>query len=116
MELLHGMVDPANEDDARVRARALAALAARDPDNATTVLIQRLAAEDPYEALAAGRGLARIGASEAAAPIQQAYLVVGEDAPRAKAGLLGALATLDPESPVSRVRARPSMAPISWCG
>jgi cyclophilin family peptidyl-prolyl cis-trans isomerase/HEAT repeat protein len=98
VELLRTMVDASVESDARVRSHALAALARRDPEGAVSVLIQHLSADDPFEKLAAALALESLGASEAAAPVQAAFLVADADEPRVKAGLLAVFATLDPAS------------------
>ena len=98
------MVDASVEPDARVRSHALTALARRDPEGAVTVLIQHLSADDPFEKLAAAVALESIGASEAAAPVHEAFLVADEDEPRVKAGLLAVLAGLKPESGLESAR------------
>ena len=85
----------ADEQDPRVRARALTALTTRDPDGAVTVLIQHLTAEDAFERLAAARGLAALSARDGVLPVKQAFLVESSDEPRVKAELLAALAKLD---------------------
>ena len=104
VELLRTMVDASLEPDARVRSHALTALARRDPEGAVTVLIQHLSADDPFEKLAAAVALESIGASEAAAPVHEAFLVADEDEPRVKAGLLAVLAALEPESGLESAR------------
>ena len=105
VELLRTMVDASVESDARVRSHALAALARRDPEGAVSVLIQHLSADDPFEKLAAAVALESLGASDAAAPVQAAFLVAGADEPRVKAGLLAVFAALDPASGRESARA-----------
>lgn len=105
VELLRAMVDASVEPDARVRSHALAALARRDPEGAVSVLIQHLAADDPFEKLAAAVALESVGASEAAAAVHEAFLVADEDEPRVKAGLLAVFAALDPVSGRESARA-----------
>lgn len=105
VELLRTMVDASIEADPRVRSRALAALARRDPEGAVSVLIQHLSADDPFEKLAAAAALESLGASDAAAPVQEAFLVAGADEPRMKAGLLAVFAALDPASGLESARA-----------
>ena len=98
VELLRTMVDASLEPDARVRSHALTALARHHPEGAVTVLIQHLSADDPFEKLAAAVALESLGASAAAAPVHEAFLVAGEDEPRVRAGLLAVFAALDPVS------------------
>ncbi len=88
----------AEEPDARVRARALTALARAegDPEDASPILIEHLKGPDPFERLAAAQALARMGRSEAGISVQQAFLEEDSSEPRVKAQLLAALGSLDP--------------------
>ena len=94
IELLRNL---AEESQPRVRERALTSLALRDAEGAPPILIRHLSAPDPFERLAAAKALARLGTTDAAAPIEQAFLVEGDEVPRVKAELLRALYTLSPE-------------------
>lgn len=98
IELLRASVDPKVEADARVRARALKALARHEPEGVGAVLIDHLSAEDPFERLAAAEALEAVGASDAAAPVKQAFLEGSDTAPWVEAKLLEVLAALDSES------------------
>ncbi len=92
-ELLRAMTE---DEDARVRAKALTSLGAVSPEAAAEVSIRHLAAPDPFERVAAAETLAAIGSKEAFAPIEQAFLDEKEEDPRVRAALLSALAALDP--------------------
>lgn len=87
----------AEDQDARVRARALLALGHLDPGGARGVLVRHLHGDDPFERVAAAEALAATGALEAFAPIEEAYVVETEKDPRVRADLLRALVGLDRE-------------------
>lgn len=95
LALLTAMVD---DPDGRVRAPALRELGRVDPEGAAGILIRHLGGEDPFERVAAAETLAAIGAKDAFAPIEQAYLVENDDDPRIRVLLLEALARLDPQA------------------
>lgn len=93
-ELLREMTE---DEDARVRARALRSLGAVSAEAAADVSIRHLAAPDPFERVAAAETLAAIGLKEAFAPIEQAFLEERDEDPRVQAALLKALSALDSE-------------------
>jgi cyclophilin family peptidyl-prolyl cis-trans isomerase len=93
-ELLRKMTE---DEDARVRARALRSLGTAAPEAASEVSIRHLSAQDPFERVAAAEALAAIGSKEAFAPIEQAFLEETDEDPRVRAALLSALAALDLE-------------------
>ena len=90
--LLRSMLD---DSDPRVRASVLHAMSRVAPEVASRFAIQYLKDDDPYARVAAAESLAHLKAAEAAAPIEQAFLVAEDDDPRIRPSLLNALASLD---------------------
>lgn len=85
------------DPDARVRARALRSLGVVSPEVAASISIRYLTASDPFERVAAAETLASVGAKEAFAPIEQAFLEEREEDPRIRAALLKSLSSIDAE-------------------
>jgi HEAT repeat protein/cyclophilin family peptidyl-prolyl cis-trans isomerase len=94
LRILRGMTE---DPDGRVRASALRSLGAVAPEAAAEVSIGHLAADDPFERVAAAETLAAIGAKDAFAPVEQAFLEEKDEDPRIRAALLKALFSIDPE-------------------
>jgi peptidyl-prolyl cis-trans isomerase B (cyclophilin B) len=94
----------AEDPDARVRIQALEGLRRLDPEGATGALIQHLRANDPFERVEAAEALAELRATDALAPVEQAFVVESDKDPRVRAALLRAIASLDPEGAEPTVR------------